>query len=376
MNMSIRTFYLPDSKKGYVMNSDVFISYSSQDKQMAEEIYQTIEKNGLKCWIAPRDIPPGKKYAACIIEAIRNSSMMVIVFSSNSNNSDHVLTECEHAMSLKKIIIPFRIQEITPSDEMQYYINSRQWIDAFGPLLEEHLTKLVNRIRSSLDDLKNASKSDIQDKRAKTKAGKVKKVKVANIHKGRRNAIFAASFMLLLISVALFCTLFILDGADGDNKTAQKMTNFLSYVKKLVIPDNIATNNMQTDTENNTSQTKKASGDDYGDIFKSAADIIIGTEKAGAIESPGDVDFFRFTAKKDGHYLIESRTGTGDGMHGYIYSDDEMLLVRDDDHWLDDFEIDVELKANMTYFVKVKGSAINSIGTYSIVVNFVKSSVE
>ena len=41
------------------MAHDVFISYSSKDKPVADAACATFEAAGMRCWIAPRDVPPG-----------------------------------------------------------------------------------------------------------------------------------------------------------------------------------------------------------------------------------------------------------------------------------------------------------------------------
>ena len=38
---------------------DVFISYSSKDKPVADAICNRLESGNLRCWYAPRDILPG-----------------------------------------------------------------------------------------------------------------------------------------------------------------------------------------------------------------------------------------------------------------------------------------------------------------------------
>ena len=71
-------------KKGNKMNIDVFISHSSKDEIVANEICDSFERNSIKCWIAPRDIAPGSDWADAINSAIKNSSIMVLVFSEHS----------------------------------------------------------------------------------------------------------------------------------------------------------------------------------------------------------------------------------------------------------------------------------------------------
>ena len=66
------------------MNHDVFISYSSNDKVAANAICHNLEQNGIRCWIAPRDIPPDEEYGDLIDEAIKQSFVVVVIFSEKS----------------------------------------------------------------------------------------------------------------------------------------------------------------------------------------------------------------------------------------------------------------------------------------------------
>jgi len=55
------------------MAHDVFISYSSEDKNVADAVCGTLEKQDVRCWIASRDVPPGQSWPAAIVKAISNS---------------------------------------------------------------------------------------------------------------------------------------------------------------------------------------------------------------------------------------------------------------------------------------------------------------
>ena len=47
-----------------------FISHSSNDKKVANDLCDSLETIGYRCWIAPRDIPPGSRYESEIVNAI------------------------------------------------------------------------------------------------------------------------------------------------------------------------------------------------------------------------------------------------------------------------------------------------------------------
>jgi hypothetical protein len=81
------------------MPYDAFLSYSSQDKTIANAMCHYLEQRGLRCWIAPRDVRPGEDYAAEIIDAIMASRALVVVFSANANASKHVKSEVERAVA-------------------------------------------------------------------------------------------------------------------------------------------------------------------------------------------------------------------------------------------------------------------------------------
>src|SRR5438552_3666559 len=68
-----------------VAKCDVFLSYSSKDKLTADAACAALEARGLRCWVAPRDIVPGKEWGAAIIEGIEQSRSMVLLFSANAN---------------------------------------------------------------------------------------------------------------------------------------------------------------------------------------------------------------------------------------------------------------------------------------------------
>ena len=129
------------------MAHDVFVSYSNKDKNVANAVVAGLEGEGIRCWIAPRDITPGRSWGEAINEAIEGSRFMVIVLSANSNQSKQVVREVERAVAHNVIIIPFRIEDIDPTGAMAYFLSTEHWLDALTPPLEKHIQKLVQTIK-------------------------------------------------------------------------------------------------------------------------------------------------------------------------------------------------------------------------------------
>jgi TIR domain len=122
---------------------DVFISYASKDKVVADAVCARLEAAGIRCWIAPRDIVPGTSYGEAIIDAIHGAKVMVLVFSSSANASGHIPKEVERAVSNGVAILPFRIEDVAPGKSLDYFIGSVHWLDAMTPPMEHHLDNLA-----------------------------------------------------------------------------------------------------------------------------------------------------------------------------------------------------------------------------------------
>ena len=112
------------------MAYDVFISYATPDRSIALELVDDLEARGLKCWVAPRDVPGGSKYGEVILAALEETEALLLLFSQHSNDSIHVQREVERAMHLSKTILPVRIVDLYPSGDMEYYLATLHWIDA------------------------------------------------------------------------------------------------------------------------------------------------------------------------------------------------------------------------------------------------------
>jgi TolB-like protein len=127
---------------------DVFISYASQDTAVANAIVEILEGNGLRCWIAPRDVPPGSHYADGIMSAISGAKAVVLVLSGSALVSKHVGKEVERASSKGRPIIAIRTDAAPLTPAFEYFLSESQWIDVGPGGLAAVAAKLVEAVRS------------------------------------------------------------------------------------------------------------------------------------------------------------------------------------------------------------------------------------
>src|SRR5438105_11434955 len=130
------------------MPHDVFISHSSQDKPVADAVCAALEGAAIRCWIAPRDVQPGRSFAGEITRAIQRSKVMVLIFSAYSNTSEQVLREVQLAANSHLHIVQFRIADVLPNDDLEYYLSTPHWLDALTQTLEGHLDRLTVSIKA------------------------------------------------------------------------------------------------------------------------------------------------------------------------------------------------------------------------------------
>lgn len=150
------------------MRNDFFVSYSSEDAEKVQSIVESLEKRGLKCWYAPRDVVG--RYAKAIVDAIDNSKVFLICLSKYSVVSEHVLNEVEMVYNKMRssnnsiIIEPLCLEELdmdSPEyDEIMYYIRRINFITPNDFSSGENIAdEIFNKNRKVLQTKKDESKS-------------------------------------------------------------------------------------------------------------------------------------------------------------------------------------------------------------------------
>lgn len=135
------------------MGKSVFISYSTKDKLIggaliADEIREWLEARDVSCWIAPRDIIPGEKYGHAIVRGIEECEVFLLIFSSNSRDSQYTLAEVEEAFAKKKKIITYVIDNTEANEDWRLFLNLSQKLPSkpYNKNLLSLLTAITNYI--------------------------------------------------------------------------------------------------------------------------------------------------------------------------------------------------------------------------------------
>ena len=130
------------------MTGHVFVSHSSDNRDLANELAAFLEARGVRVWIAPRDVRPGMDYSEQLQLAIEESAAFVVLVTDMANKSPYVRAETEMAFSTHKPIFPVRISDIQPAAGLALFLKIRHWTDAYGASRSANLDRLAQELQT------------------------------------------------------------------------------------------------------------------------------------------------------------------------------------------------------------------------------------
>ena len=140
---------------------DVFISYKREsDQSDANMLCDALEKAGVKCWIAPRDVAVTQQaitrtgamaragYDDAIPFAIEKSRAIVVMVSSGAMTSDHIKNEINLAQDEGIPFFTVRVEDVPLTGSFKYHLERYQWEDCFDRSNSRRFQRVVNRVTS------------------------------------------------------------------------------------------------------------------------------------------------------------------------------------------------------------------------------------
>lgn len=215
------------------MAHDIFISYSTKDKQAANAICHILEENKLRCWIAPRNIHAGKNYSEQIMYGIKTAKVVVLVFSKNSQESVFVNNEIETAFNNNKSIISYIIDDTIPKDNMEFYLKNKHWLEAY-PNYEHLFEKLVaDAKRLCKEESASISEEKNLEEKLKNKEDVVDEQNKEN-SVNESSSSFISKYKLVIIAVIIVLMavvgMTVFFGSNDSNDSSDSSKILIDYV--------------------------------------------------------------------------------------------------------------------------------------------------
>ncbi len=141
----------------------IYISYAHKDKDKATYIVDFLESNGLKCFIAPRDVDPATPYANALVNAIKDSPLCLILMSKAANESEHLLGEVDVMFSMRIPVLPIFIEDVQLRDDFRYYLGRKQWVMAYPGEISNYYEKIYKTVTDFMPQAVNEKEKSDRD---------------------------------------------------------------------------------------------------------------------------------------------------------------------------------------------------------------------
>ena len=114
-----------------VSMADVFISYHEKTEgEIAANLAKAMQRGGISCWYAKRDVTTGRDFASDVITQIRNCKVFILLLDEAASQSSHVETELANAFDRRKSIhiLPYQTDrtDVKKSSWVRYYLKQVQ----------------------------------------------------------------------------------------------------------------------------------------------------------------------------------------------------------------------------------------------------------
>jgi hypothetical protein len=144
--------------------NQIFISHQSNDTECAIKLYDDLLESRYWVWVDKKNLEAGEEWETQIKDNLEKSKTFIVLFSSNSINSDWVKHEGSMACAYKHRIIPVNIEPspkyskgklpiwAKPIQLLELYIGSPQYADQLEKL-KEKLDKPLSVQKYLLDQI-------------------------------------------------------------------------------------------------------------------------------------------------------------------------------------------------------------------------------
>jgi hypothetical protein len=107
------------------------LSYSIKDQAFAKKLHDSLENNGVRCWLAPDDLKTGDRFHIRIDEAIKVYNKLFLILSENSIESSWIEGEIETALERERkqkaaVLFPIRLDDSVMTTSQTWAVDMRQ----------------------------------------------------------------------------------------------------------------------------------------------------------------------------------------------------------------------------------------------------------
>jgi nucleoside 2-deoxyribosyltransferase len=123
----------------------VFISSTSKDMELAQDLARRLETVGAKVFPVEKSATSGEHIETSINRGLRDADEVIVILTNNSMHSPGLMSELGAAYSLGKRVIPVALG--VDANELPHIINQKDCIK--WPDLPRYISSLEKRVKDS-----------------------------------------------------------------------------------------------------------------------------------------------------------------------------------------------------------------------------------
>jgi TIR domain len=127
---------------------DVFLSYSSKDREIVRKLVFTLEKLNYRVWW-DRNLKPGQLWDDAIQQKLAAAKCVIVVWSSGASHSDWVRIEAQKGLD-RKVLVPIRIEKVDPPNPFDK-IHAGDLTDWKGEAWHDGLHQCLERVKTLVE---------------------------------------------------------------------------------------------------------------------------------------------------------------------------------------------------------------------------------
>src|SRR3712207_5054685 len=108
---------------------NIFLSYSSSDRDRALALADALEAAGVPVWIDRTSIAGGTSWGQEIVEGIKGCAALVILCTERAMASRNVRQEIQLAWRYERPYLPLLLEPVAFPEQVQYFLEGCQWVE-------------------------------------------------------------------------------------------------------------------------------------------------------------------------------------------------------------------------------------------------------
>ncbi|MBA1148292.1 toll/interleukin-1 receptor domain-containing protein [Ectothiorhodospiraceae bacterium WFHF3C12] len=128
------------------------IVYASPDKEKALHIQRSLEARGLLCALASLDTIATEQSTRYFIAQLNVSLCIIPILSTAANDCRYFRFAISKSVALGKPVYPFRVEDMIPSPDLEFFISTTQWIEAWPEISPSHVETLYTSVAHHQDN--------------------------------------------------------------------------------------------------------------------------------------------------------------------------------------------------------------------------------